>query len=82
MIYVTYNDESQIQKLKEYPDIHLIDSLTLKGKKKARTLKSHWSAKLDPFAIIMDGDKPIRAFYSEAEDVIDNLIKYIENEKR
>lgn len=81
MVCVTYNDNSQITKLKEYSDIHLIDAQTFKGKKEARILKSHWGAKLDPFAIIMDGDIPIKAFYSEAENVIDNLIKYLD-EKR
>ena len=35
--------------------------------------------KLTPFAIIMEGDKAVKAFYSEADnDVISSLIKYLE----
>lgn len=80
-ISVTYNDESQIKDLSEYPNIHLIDSRTKKGRKEAWTLKSHWSARLDPFVIIMKGDKAEKAFYAEAGDSISNLIQYL-NEKR
>lgn len=80
-IFVTYNDPSQIEKLDttKVSGFHFIDSGTRKGKKEAWALKSHWGAKLDPFAIIMKGDKPIKAFYSEAENVIDNLVKYLSN---
>lgn len=56
---------------------HFIDPLSKKGKKEAWALKNYWGAKLDPFAVVMDGDKPIKAFYSESENVIDNLIIYL-----
>ena len=38
-----------------------------------------YGVKLDPFAVILDDEKPIKAFYTEAEDVIDSLIKYLNN---
>lgn len=78
-VIVTYSDKTQIEKLEalKAPSFHFIDSGTRKGKKEAWTLKSRWGAKLDPFAIIMKGDKPLKAFYSEAEDVVNNLITYL-----
>lgn len=78
-ISVTYNDESQIANLKDIPRIRLIDSRSKKGKKEAWALKSHWGAKLDPFILIIKGDKPIKAFYSEAEDAVESLINYLNN---
>lgn len=55
--------------------------MTLKGKKEAWKLKSHWAAKLDPFVLITDlEDKPIKVFYSESGDAIEELNKYLENE--
>lgn len=82
-VSITYNDKSQIKgllnKIEDRDDKSLsfifIDSI--KDKKKAWSLKSHWGAKLDPFIIIMDEDKPIKAFYSEAENSINNLILYL-----
>lgn len=82
-IYIVYNDESQMKEVGElYKDIespifHFINAQSLKGKKEAWALKSHWAAKLDPFAIVMDGDKALKAFYSEAEDVVESLKKYL-----
>ena len=82
-VYVVYNDEKQIKKVedsckKESLTFHFIDSQSLKTKREAWSLKSHWAAKEDPFAIAMDGDKAVKAFYSEAEtDVINSLIKYL-----
>ena len=82
-IYITYNDKNQIDKIgdtsKYSPIFHFIDVLTNKGKKDAWKIKSHYAAKLDPFAVILEDNKPIKAFYSEAEDVIDSLIKYLNN---
>lgn len=80
-ITVAYNDDSQIELLKSFPDIQFLDERTRTGKKKAWSLKSHWGAKMCPFAIVMKGDKPIRAFYSESENVTDSLFNYLSNEK-
>lgn len=83
-IYVTYNSDNQIEKLKDRESSSLsfnfINSNSIKGKKKARELKAHWGARLDPFSIIFDGVRPIKAFYSETgEDIIESLIKYIQS---
>lgn len=81
-----YDDESQVDKVKEnIPNSSLtftfINSLGKKSKKNAWKVKSHYAARLDPFAVILDKNKPIRAFYTEAEDVIESLTKYLnENE--
>lgn len=81
-----YDDEGQADRVREQTkDFSLtftfIDSLGKKSKKNAWKIKSHYAAKLDPFAVILDKNKPVRAFYSEAEDVIESLIKYLnENE--
>lgn len=86
-VYVVYSDSEQIKKigstyaLKVSPVFHFLSSQSNKTKKEAWALKSHWAAKEDPFAIVMDGDKAIKAFYSETgEDVIKSLINYINSE--
>ena len=80
-IIVVYNDKSQLDRIgdtsKYTPIFHFVDSLAKKGKKEAWRIKSYYGAKLDPFAVIVDDEKPIKAFYTEAEDVINSLIKYL-----
>ena len=82
-IIVVYSDKSQIDRIgdtsKYTPIFHFGDSLARKSKKEAWRIKSYYGAKLDPFAVILDDKKPIKAFYTEAEDVIDSLIKYLNN---
>lgn len=82
-IYVVYSDEKQIELLKNTdikgsPYFHLINDQTFKGKKEAWKVKSSLSARLSPFAAIYENDKPIKAFYSEADDnIIQSLINYL-----
>lgn len=80
-IIVVYSDKSQLDRIgdtsKYTPIFHFIDSLAKKSKKEAWRIKSYYGAKLDPFAVILDDEKPIKAFYTEAEDVINSLIKYL-----
>ena len=80
-IIVVYNDKSQLDRIgdtsKYTPIFHFVDSLAKKSKKEAWRIKSYYGAKLDPFAVILDDEKPIKAFYTEAEDVINSLIKYL-----
>ena len=82
-IIVVYSDKSQLDRIgdtsKHTPIFHFVDSLAKKSKKEAWRIKSYYGAKLDPFAVILDNEKPIKAFYTEAEDVIDSLIKYLNN---
>lgn len=80
-IIVVYSDKSQLDRIgdtsKYTPIFHFVDSLAKKSKKEAWRIKSYYGAKLDPFAVILDDERPIKAFYTEAEDVIDSLIKYL-----
>ena len=82
-VIIIYSDKSQIDRIgdtsKYTPIFHFVDSLSKKSKKEAWRIKSYYGAKLDPFAVILDDKKPIKAFYTEAEDVIDSLIKYLNN---
>ena len=80
-IIIVYSDKSQLDRIgdtsKYTPIFHFVDSLAKKSKKEAWRIKSYYGAKLDPFAVILDDEKPIKAFYTEAEDVINSLIKYL-----
>lgn len=81
-VIVVYNDEKQINKIKGEtfkvsPFFTFINENNRKSRKSAFALKNHYAAWQTPFAICMDGEKPIKAFYSEAEDVINSLIKYL-----
>lgn len=82
-VIVVYSDKNQLDRIgdtsKYTPIFHFVDSLAKKSKKEAWRIKSYYRAKLDPFAVILDDEKPIKAFYTEAEDVIDSLIKYLNN---
>ena len=80
MIYIVYNKELKGIDISKYSvEFHLIDTSTSKGKKEGLKLKSRYAAKLEPFVLVTDKEKPLIAFYSEAEDVIDSLIKYLDN---
>lgn len=87
-INIVYNLEEHLPILKKLQsefsqyEITLIDSETKKGKKTAFSLKSHWGARLEPFAIVLtDDEKAIKAFYSEADkNVIDSLNNFLKNE--
>ena len=82
-VSIVYNNPSCLSKIqfsKYNHQFRFIDSDTYKGKKEASKLKKQYSAKLEPFALILDNKKPIKAFYTEAEDVIESLIKYLDNE--
>lgn len=83
-VYLVYNNDEQIKRiggtytLKVSPFFHFIDDRTLEGKKKAIKLKGAWGSRLTPFALCMDKDKAIKAFYSESDnDVIKSLINYL-----
>lgn len=82
-VIIVYSSKSQLDRIgdtsKYTPIFHFVDSLAKKSRKEAWRIKSYYGAKLDPFAVILDGEKPIKAFYTEAEDVIDSLIKYLNN---
>lgn len=81
-IIIVYNNDSQIKNigdtLKVSPFFTFLNENSKKDKKKAYALKSHWAARMTPFAICMDKEIPIKAFYSESEEnVIESLINYL-----
>ena len=81
MITVVYNDPKQIESIRDMDNCQFIDILTKKGKKEGWAVKSHWGAKLDPFILIEDNGKAIKAFYSEAGNAVEDFLKYIQNEE-
>lgn len=82
-VYLVYNEDSQLETVKNAElrsDLffHFIDERTRKGLKEAWKVKSSLSARLSPFAVIYENDKPIKAFYTEADDnIIKSLIEYL-----
>jgi hypothetical protein len=82
-VFIVHNNPECLSKIpfsKYTCQFRFIDSGTYKGKKEAKRFKNQYSAKLEPFIVILDNNKPIKAFYTEAEDVINSLIKYLNNE--
>ena len=87
-IFITYQTNEQLNELlnlkKEIDDesisFYFIDSMSFKGKKQANRLKHTWGARKDPFAIVIDNNKAIAAFYTESKkDVISELTNYLIN---
>lgn len=80
-VSIVYNNEEQIKKVRELDNdsltFNFIDITTKKGKKDGWALKNYWGSRLDPLAVVSKDNKPIKVFYSEAENVIDNLISYL-----
>lgn len=83
-VYIVYDNDEQIKKiggtytLKVSPFFHFIDYRTAQGRKDSFRLKSHWAARENPFVLCMEGDNPIKAFYSESDsNVIKSLIEYL-----
>lgn len=86
-VYIVYNDDQVIRKLggtytlKVSPFFHFIDDRTFQGKKDSWKIKGGFGAKLTPFAVVYEGEKPIKAFYSETgNDIIKELINYLNQE--
>lgn len=82
-VYIIYNDNNHIKRIGDAttiasPFFHFIDDRTYKGRKDAWKLKGSFGAKLTPFAVAFEGEKPLKAFYSETgEDVIESVIEYL-----
>ena len=85
-VTIVYNNKDQISNLgdtlKVSPFFTFIDESSRKGRKEAYALKSHWGARLTPFALCMDGEQAVKAFYSETgEDIIKSLIDFINSQE-
>lgn len=84
-VFVVYNNDKQIEKVRELDNdsltFHFIDITTRKGKKQGWFIKNKFAAKLDPFAVIYKGRNPIKVFYSESGNSIEELIQFLEESK-
>lgn len=82
-VYVIYNNDNVLRQigdttLKVSPFFHFIDDRTNAGRKDSWKIKGAFGAKLTPFAVVYEGEKPLKAFYSETgEDIIKSLIDYL-----
>ena len=83
-VYLVYNDDEQLRRiggaytLKVSPFFTFINENSNKERKEAFALKGHWGARMTPFALCMNKETPVKAFYSETgEDVIKSLINYL-----
>lgn len=67
----------------KYPLVRLegYNESSLKYRKKACSLKSHWAAKQTPFAIMSDAEGiPVRGFYSETKDCnVDIILNHLDS---
>lgn len=80
-VIIVYNNSNQIEKIKR-SDLKVTPFFTFidesKNRKEAFSIKNRYAARMCPFVVCMNGDKAIRAFYSETgEDVIESLINYL-----
>lgn len=77
LVYSDINDKKRLEEAETPPFfVHYYDLLTKEGKNKGYKLKSEFGARQDPFAVVYNGESPIKAYYSEdLDDVISNLIK-------
>lgn len=87
-VYLVYNDDEQLRRiggtytLKVSPFFTFINENSNKGRKEAFALKGHWGARMTPFALCLNKETPVKAFYSETgEDVIKSLINYLNDEQ-
>ena len=62
--------------------IEYIDFNTKNGRKEAYAVKSKWSARLNPFVVLQEGEEIIKVFYSEKENAVQQLINYLKNESK
>lgn len=82
-VFVVYNDDKHIKRIgdadiKASPFFHFIDDRTPQGRKDSYKIKGSWGSRITPFALCMNGEQAVKAFYSETgEDVIKSLIDYL-----
>lgn len=81
-IYITHNDpdrniwDSIPGELS--PFVHILDIGSIKERSKAYKLKQEWAARQDPFCLVEEDGKAVKAFYSETgDDAINQLIKFM-----
>lgn len=81
MIIFVYNSDEQRKKIEESVNTDsfiFYDERSMKERKKGFGEKNKWGARATPFAMIYDSEnKPIKGFWSESSNVINDLIKYL-----
>lgn len=78
---VVFDTDFDVKPFEKY-DLVLYDMRTRLGQKNGYKLKSQWSARLNPFVLLEENNKPIKAFYSEEYrkgSAIKQLEKYDSN---
>lgn len=79
-VHIVLDNPSEKDTLAKTPIKDNIYFTFIEDIKQARRFKASFAARQSPFAVVYSNDKPIKAFYSEHENVIESLIKYL-NEK-
>ena len=86
-IYIVHNNPEIVNDIWEasYPKdpfVHILDIGSLKERSKAFKLKQEWGARKDPFCLIEEDGKAVKAFYSETgDDAIIQLINFMKSWK-
>ena len=75
LVYNDLKDRQTIENLNSDKGIYInyLDYESKLSKKKARLLMEDWGSKKLPFAVCLEKDKVVVAFYSEADNVINKL---------
>ena len=87
-ITITIKNYDELKKVEELAEnnssiqFNIIDTRYWKERKAAYKIKSHWGARLDPFAVI--NDDIIKVFYSEdrGKDVIEQIELYLKEKSK
>lgn len=87
-IFIVYDSPEQLQVFKNKslpfnPLVEYYNMNTRNGRKEGFKLKREWGARANPFCIIYDEDKAVKAFYSEndwEDNAIIQLLNYLQNE--
>lgn len=86
-IYVVHNNPDIIENIwnassQIEPFIHILDIGSKLDRSKAFKFKQEWGARKDPFCLIEEDGKAVKAFYSETgEDAVVQLINFIKTWK-
>lgn len=81
-IHITYTDKQDKELLEKVNTqtpayLHFYDMLSSSDKKHGWTIKNVGAATLDPFVLVKEGDKIVKAFYSENGNAINQLILFL-----
>lgn len=83
-LYLIYDNSEDLQKIEDTINsnyyLHHLNINKHNDRSKAFKFKGEWSAKLDPFILLSENDKIIKAYYSETgESAVNQFIKDYES---